>query len=66
MIMVADGKKNKILENGKLFPEDEVNELVKFIIDKFVARKLTYSQATYVLQETEDVLANISIMEIEL
>ncbi len=41
MIMVADGKKNKILENGKLFPEDEVNELVKFIIDKFVARKLT-------------------------
>lgn len=55
---------NMLLKNGDVFPSEEINELVKFILDKFAENKLTISQGEIVLERTKELLNEFSVVKI--
>lgn len=48
------------LENGDSFSSSEIDELVKFIINKFAKEKLTCEKGKIVLERTEDLIESYS------
>lgn len=54
---------NIILKNGDVFASEEINELVKFIIDKFAENKLTISQSQIVLTRAKELLNEFSVVK---
>lgn len=48
------------LENGDYFKASEIDELVKFIINKFAEEKLTCEKGKIVLDKTKDLIESYS------
>lgn len=49
--------------NGKFFDGNRIEELIKFIINKFSEEKLTCAEAKIVLDKTRDLLGDYSLVQ---
>lgn len=49
-----------MMRNSEIFPANEIDELIEYIINKFAHEKLTCEKAKVVLEKTQELIGDFS------